>query len=106
MELRPLPLGRKEFEEWSDRIISGALIPGATNESQKATLAGCVLHLGPTESHKEDAFFIHTLRKLAANQVAHAMFIEYQTIEKTRLAELEKQQGQTASNETKVLESA
>lgn len=103
-EPRPLPLGRKEFEQWSDRIIGGALVVGASIESQKATLAGCIMHLGPTESHKPDAFFIHSLRKLAANQVAHAMFSEYQKIEKDRLVELEKQQGSTSTNETKVLE--
>lgn len=72
-ERRPLPLGVKEFEEWSDRIISGACIPGATPESQKFALADMILHLGPTESHKEDAYFIHCLRKYAVNQVADEM---------------------------------
>lgn len=66
---RPLPMGRKEFEEWSDRIISGALVP-ADLLSQKYCLANLLLHLGPTESHKADAFFIHSLRKFAVNQVA------------------------------------
>lgn len=75
-ESRPLPMGRQEFEEWSDRIIGGALISGqgddpqAFIESQKFVLADAITHLGPTESHKPDAHFIHVLRKLAANQVA------------------------------------
>lgn len=68
-EPRPLPMGRQEFEEWSDRIISGALVT-AEASSQKYVLANMILHLGPTESHKPDAFFIHSLRKFAANQVA------------------------------------
>jgi len=103
-ERRPLPMGRAEFEEWSDRIIAGALIPGATVESQKWTLANLLLHLGPTESHKEDAFFIHSLRKFATNQVADAMRNEIRDAEKARLAEKEKQKEVLpAPNENQVL---
>lgn len=69
IEARPLPMGRQEFEEWSDRIISGALV-NADTLSLKYALANLLLHLGPTESHKPDAFFIHSLRKFAVNQVA------------------------------------
>ena len=68
-ETRPLPIGKTQFEEWSDRIISGALVE-VEADSQKFTLADQLLHLGPTESHKPDAFFIHVLRKLAVNQTA------------------------------------
>lgn len=81
-EPRPLPMGRQDFEQWSDRIISGAIIPGgeedpaAFKDSVKFALAEMIMHLGKTESHKEDAFFIHTLRKGAANQVAHMMMKE------------------------------
>ena len=42
-EKRALPLGSQEFEEWSDRIISGACIPGATPESIKFALADQLL---------------------------------------------------------------
>ena len=68
-ERRPLPIGKSEFNEWAERIISGALLP-ASKRSQKFVLADMLLHLGPTESHKEDAYFIHALRKVAINQVA------------------------------------
>ena len=68
-EPRPLPIGLTQFEAWSDRIISGALVE-VEADSQKFTLADQLLHLGPTESHKPDAFFIHVLRKLAVNQTA------------------------------------
>lgn len=108
-ERRPLPMGRKEFEEWSDRIISGAMLE-ATPESQKFTLANLLLHLGPTESHKEDAFFIHSLRKFAVNQVADAMRIEIRDTAKERLAKEEeaKKTGEVqpetqGPNETKIL---
>lgn len=89
-ELRPLPMGRKEFEEWSDRIIAGALVSADVN-SQKWTLANLILHLGPTEDHKEDAFFIHSLRKLAANQVADAIRTELREEAKARLAREEEE---------------
>jgi hypothetical protein len=88
LERRPLPMGRQEFEAWSDRIISGAML-NADVESQKFTLANLLLHLGPTESHKEDAFFIHSLRKFAGNQVADAVRVEIRDKVKLRLAKEE-----------------
>jgi hypothetical protein len=90
-ERRPLPLGVKEFHEWSDRIISGACIPGATKESQKFALADMILHLGPTESHKEDAYFIHCMRKYAVNQVADDMRKKIRDEAKAELAKHEEQ---------------
>lgn len=82
-EPRPLPMGRKEFDEWSHRVITGAMLPQAADEdaesfynSQKFAIAGMIMHLGPTESHKPDAFFIHSLRKVACNQVAHTLMQE------------------------------
>lgn len=107
-ERRPLPMGRKEFEEWSGRIISGAMVE-ATPESQRFTLANLLLHLGPTESHKEDAFFIHSLRKLAVNQVADTLRCEIRDAAKARLAEEEKNKtgavlpDTQSQNESKVL---
>lgn len=95
LERRPLPLGRKEFEEWSDRIISGALIQ-ADVRSQKFVLADVLLHLGPTEDHKEDAYFIHTLRKMAVNQVAIMIRDELKAQQQAELKakEAEKTNGQ------------
>lgn len=92
LESRPLPLGRTDFEGWCGRIISGAAMPvGETDadlfyDSQKFALANMLLHLGPTESHKEDAFFIHSLRKFAVNQVADAVARELRDSAKARLA--------------------
>lgn len=91
-EPRPLPMGKSEFEEWSSRIISGALVPGGSEDpvifydSQKFCLANMILHLGPTESHKPDAFFIHSLRKFAINQVADAVRVELRDAAKARTA--------------------
>jgi hypothetical protein len=75
-EPRPLPMGMKEFHEWSDRIISGALVPGATPRSLKYALAEMVMHMKPTESHCPDGYFIQCLRKAASNQVAWAFIQE------------------------------
>lgn len=74
-EKRSLPMGRTEFEEWSDRIIGGAGVQ-ATVVSQKFALANMILHLGPHEAFKEDGYFINQLRKYAANEVAHAIAVE------------------------------
>jgi hypothetical protein len=89
-EPRPLPMGLTEFHEWSDRIIGGALLPCEPDkleifiESQKFALANMLMHLGPTESHKPDAFFIHSLRKFAVNQVADAVRVELRDKAKAR----------------------
>lgn len=91
-ERRPLPMGVTAFHEWSDRLISGACIPGALIESQKFALADMLLHLGPTESAKEDAHFIHSLRKYAVNQVADDMRKRIRDEAKDRLAKEQEQQ--------------
>lgn len=100
-EPRSLPMGRSEFEEWAHRIISGALLPGGKEDpaifydSQKFALANLLLHLGPTESHKPDAFFIHSLRKFAVNQVADTIRVELREAAKARTAAHENAGGQT-----------
>lgn len=104
-EPRALPMGRKEFEEWSNRIIAGALIPstdgkvpeyldlfgkeGDTDQhklidSQKFALCNQLLHIGQTESHKPDAYFIHSLRVSAIKQVAVMIGEEYRQKAKDR----------------------
>ncbi len=88
-EPRPLPMGRQEFEVWAARIISGALV-GADVESQKFVLCNQILGLGPTEDHKPDAYFIHSLRKFASNQVADAIRTEIRVAVKARIDAEEK----------------
>ena len=85
-ERRPLPMGVPQWDEWSDRIISAALID-ADPISLKCALTQMILHLGPTEAFKPDAYFILQLRKAAVNQTAHAMFMKYQE-DKRKLAEV------------------
>lgn len=83
-EPRPLPMGIAEFNEWSDRIIAGAMVP-ADASSLKFALAEMIMHLKPTESHCCDAFFIHSLRKGASNQIAYAMMEKLRNEGKERL---------------------
>lgn len=90
-ELRPLPLGMAEFDAWADRIVKAAALP-ADSESQKFALAEMIMHLNPREDFKDDAFFIHSLRKAAANQIAHAKMTEIRDRAKLRLAKDESAQ--------------
>lgn len=83
-EPHPLPLGRKEFFDWSKKIIEAAAIPGATIESQEFALADMVLHCKPNESFVPLGHFVHSLRKGAANQVCHTIFQEIKNAQKQR----------------------
>lgn len=91
-EPRPLPMGRKEFDEWCDRIISGALIPGGEDDKEsfkdslKFVLCEKIMHLSPVESHKPDGYFIHCLRKIACNEVAIAAMKEIKEKQKAKQA--------------------
>lgn len=99
-EPRPLPMGVAEFHAWSDRIISGALVPNKGGEdSLKFALAEMIMHLKPTESHCADAHFIHTLRKGAANQVAWAMMEEIRNRRKAALAAEEAAKAEALAKE-------
>lgn len=75
MEKRPLPIGRTQFMEWSDRIIAGAMVE-ASPRSQRWMLAETIMHLNPTEAFKEDAHFILKLRKACVNETANAIMME------------------------------
>lgn len=97
LEKRPLPIGCQEFEEWSDRIISGTLLP-ADPESQKFALATMLMGLPPTVDHECDGYFIKSLRKSAINQVADAKMKELREKAKARLKAKEQEtKGEAAA---------
>jgi hypothetical protein len=91
-EPRPLPIGRYQFDEWSGRIMSGVALQVANLDTQdtaeqlqngqKFALCSMLMHLGPTESHKPDAYFIHQLRKSMVNQTAHQIATEIKEADK------------------------
>lgn len=111
LEPRPLPMGKKEFDRWSDRIISGSLVPGMRVDrdkndrdafiiSQKVSLAQMIMHLGPTESHKPDAFFIHSLRKAAANEAAWDVISTEKALKESQRKLAEEEAKKKAAEET------
>ncbi len=106
-EKRPLPMGKKEFDAWSLRVIQAALIPGATFKSQQFALANELTHLPMGSSFESDGYFVHRLRRHAINQVAIEMANEIRNEEKARL-EKEKtgEEGVVLpiKNETKTVE--
>lgn len=100
-EKRALPVGIKEFHEWSDRIISGACLT-ATPESQKFALANILINLQATVAFEADIYFIHCLRKTAVNQVADGIRNMIREDAKARLAAEEefKKQSQNQAEAT------
>ncbi len=101
-ERRPLPLGRKEFEEFCERIWAGAMIKGEPgNErllelSVKSLLADEIVHLPGHQTHETDIHFINRARKLCANQVAITIKAE---IHKEIQEELRKVRGEDKPKE-------
>lgn len=91
---RRLPVGMTEFETWSDRIID-ATGPLAERDSMKFALATQIMHLAPQRSSVPDRYFIRSLRKAAANQVASQVFQDI----KVRQAELQKAAEEKAKQE-------
>lgn len=69
----PLPVGMTEFEEFSNSVIelSGEY---ADRDSMKYAIASMIIHLGPQRSHVAKNYFVRSLRKAAANQVASQVF--------------------------------
>lgn len=78
-EKRALPLGRTEFNEFCDRIWSGALLTSEPGQerllrlSVSSLLADEIMHLPGGQTHESDLYFINRARKLAANQIAHTI---------------------------------
>jgi len=73
-----LPVGKTEFDEWTDSIIelSGKY---ADKDSMQFVIATQVMNLGPQRSSVPKNFFVRTLRKAAANQVAGQVFYDIKT---------------------------
>jgi hypothetical protein len=88
LERRPLPIGRSQFIEWTDRIIQGAAVE-ADKESLRWSLAGMLMQISPTEAFREDAYFMLALRTAAVKQTAHLMAEEIKSAyeAKKKLAE-------------------
>lgn len=68
-----LPVAMPEFERFADSIIdlSGEY---ADRKSMKWAVAAMIMHLGPQRSKVPKNYFVRSLRKTAANQVAQEYF--------------------------------
>jgi len=99
MEKRPMPIGVKEFEEWSDRIIQGSMVKADVN-SQKFALAAMLTQLGHRETFKEDAHFITALRKSATDQTAQYIMNEIKTARTNRPHEQQSNSGAVTPQST------
>jgi len=90
----PLPVGMSEFNKWSDDIIS---LSGkfADVDSMKFALASQIMHLGAQQAYVPKNYFVKSMRKAAANQVASQAFqdIKNKQQEATKAAELVAQQS-------------
>ena len=88
-----LPVGLTEFERWADEVHMLSGLPIDQN-SAHASLANMVLHIGPRKSDQRPTdrlskqWFVHALRKGAANQVASYVF---HTIKEAQQEKLKKE---------------
>ncbi len=73
-----LPVGLTEFNKWADSIIelSGKF---ADEDSMKWAISSQIMHLGPQRSSVPKNYFVQSLRKAAANQVAGQVFQDIKT---------------------------
>lgn len=65
---RRLPQGLTEFNSFAEEVIGLAGLPD--NDSTRFAVAVQIMHLGQTDSHKPRRYFVKTLAKGAASQVA------------------------------------
>lgn len=108
-EIRALPMGMQAFDDWSDRIISGALLPGdpvQLKKSQRFALAEMIMHLKPIEDHVPDAYFIHALRKGAANEIAWAIIKEFQDEKKRKVADESLKMAESVTQRPRIIPAA
>lgn len=98
---RRLPVGKAQFEAFSDRII---LLCGefADRQSMIFALASILIHADAKYGRLPDKYFVDRLIKSAANQVASQFFqdIKNEQIAKEQIAKEKKQAEDTANKET------
>jgi len=84
----PLPVGLTEFYKWSDSIIA---ISGkfADEDSMRWAIASQLMHLGAQKAYVPKSYFVRSLRKAAANQVASQVFQDIKTKQAEAAAKLQ-----------------
>lgn len=70
----PMPIGRTSFDSWAESVLRIAGVPD--NRSTRAALAAETMHISAKDAARGKRFFARKMRKIAANEVAHAIFSE------------------------------
>lgn len=94
-----LPQGMTEFHLWADSVIELAGLPN--NDSTKFSVATMILHLPPTDAYKAKEYFVRSLIKAAANQIAHGTMTELKE-KQVKLAEQEKANAEAKNDNAAV----
>lgn len=82
---RRLPIGRAEFDDYCSFLFLVHNLPDLP--SYRNAVATMVMHLGPTVSRKAPYYFVTSIRKAQANEVAYAVIQEMRALEKQKQAE-------------------
>lgn len=68
-----LPVGMTQFQQWSQDIID-LCGPLADEDSMRFAICSQILHMGAQKDRVPKRYFVASLRKAAANQVASQVF--------------------------------
>lgn len=79
-----LPNGMPKLEAFTRSVC--ALCDTEENESYQHTISAMIMHLGPTTSHKAKRYFVKSILKAQANEVAYAKIEELRELKKQREA--------------------
>lgn len=95
-----LPVGLTEFDAWADSIIE---LAGrfADNNSLKYVLSDIIMRLKPTQDKVSKHYFVKSLRKAAANQIAAQQMYQIKMQQK-EAADAEKARLEAKATETEV----
>lgn len=101
----PLPIGMTEFDTWANSILdlSGRF---ADDDSLKFALASMIIHLGPQRSAVPKNYFVRSLKKGAANQVASQIFQDIKSKQQAALEAAKAAEVTAATTEVVALEKA
>ena len=97
-----LPTGVTELSIWAQEIIDLAGLP-ASVDSQTQAICNMIMHLPPRKRDQRPTayvsknWFVHALRKGAANQIASFVFQEIRKDMDAKIAEMKKAE-ETAAN--------
>ncbi len=97
-----LPVGAAQFHSFADSIIKLAG-PFADEDSMKWAIANNIIHLPSTTAYKSKQYFVRTLRKAAANQVASFIFQDIKLKQQERAAQ-EAAAAAKADSDVKILQ--